>query len=67
MTHRETYKGREIIVDTHKLGKGYRWSYTIDMVEGAASRDRSLEHEEIMLREGIAAAKADVDRMDAKK
>jgi hypothetical protein len=62
MAHREGYKGHEITVDTYRVGRGFRWGYQIDGGEIREGRDRPLRNERIVLREGISAAKEEIDR-----
>ena len=61
--HQEEYKGRTITVDTYRRGKGWAWTYQIDGGPIRESRDRPLPSEELMLREAIGNAKAEIDRM----
>jgi hypothetical protein len=61
--HQDEYKGHMITIDTIKRGRGYAWSYQIDGGPLRESRDRPLPSEEIMLKEAIDAAKAEIDRM----
>ena len=59
----EEYKGRTITVDTHRIGKGWVWSYQIDGGPIRKSGDRPLDSEELVRKEAIGEAKAEVDRM----
>ena len=61
--HQEEYKGRTITVDTLKRGKGWVWSYQIDGGTIHNCKDRPLRSEELMIKEAIGAAKAEIDRM----
>ncbi len=63
MRHDEDYKGHQIVVDTIKRGKGYTWSYIIDGVRFRECRDRPLKSEQLMLRQALSQAKAEIDRM----
>jgi hypothetical protein len=62
MAHREEYKGHQITVDSHRVGRGFRWGYQIDDGEIRECRDRPLRNEQRVLREGISTAKAEIDR-----
>jgi hypothetical protein len=61
MSHREEYKGHQITVDTHSVGRGFRWSYQIDGGEIRDCKDRPLRSEQVVLSEGIPAARAEID------
>lgn len=60
--HKEVeYKGKIILADTYKLGKGWQWSYQIDDGALREGSDRPLPSEEKMLNEAIANAKREID------
>ena len=60
------YKGHSVTVDTYAIGHGYRWTYQIDMEPPRECDDRPLASEDLMLKEGMDAAKAVIDRRQAK-
>lgn len=62
--HQEKYKGRNIKVDVLKRGNNWTWSYQVDNGPLRESRDRPLPHPELVLKEAISEAKAEVDRME---
>jgi hypothetical protein len=62
MDYQEVYKGHQITVYSHRVGRGFRWGYQIDYGEIRECQDRPSRNEKIMLREGISAAKAEIDR-----
>jgi hypothetical protein len=61
MTHQEEYRGHHIAVDILKIGGGYLWAYQIDGGPIRTCQDRPL-NDLVMLAEGIACAKAEIDR-----
>lgn len=62
--HQEEYKGRVITVDVLMRGKGWTWSYQIDSGPLRESRDRPLPSQEIVLKEALREAKAEIDRLN---
>lgn len=64
--HQEEYKGRNITVDVLKRGKNWTWSYQIDDGPLRESRDRPLPSQEVVLKEAISEAKAEIDGMENK-
>ena len=61
------YKGRWITVDLVPRGKGWSWTYQIDVGPVRSSEERPLPSEEIMEAEATRAAKAAIDRAEKLK
>ena len=61
--HQEEYKGRIITVDLLKRGSNWTWSYQIDDGPLRESRDRPLPSHDLVLKEAIAQAKSEIDRV----
>lgn len=62
--HQEKYKGRNITVDVLKRGNNWTWSYQIDSGPLRECRDRPLPRQEVVLKDAISEAKAEIDRME---
>lgn len=63
MTEEHTYKGHTIVVDTHKVGQGWRWSYQIDGGELVSQKGDRPMGERIAIAEAIAEAEYAIDQM----
>ena len=60
-TRQAEYKGKTIAVDTEEVRGGWIWTYQIDAGPIRRCKDRPMPSEEIMLREGLSTAKAEMD------
>jgi len=58
------YKGRRITIDLVQRGKGWGWTYQIDVGPIRSSDDRPLPSGAIMKAEAERAAKAEIDRAE---
>lgn len=61
------YKGCWITIDLVQRGKGWSWTYPIDVGPIRSSEDRPLPSEAAMEAEAESAAKAEIDRAEKLK